>query len=215
MSGLHSKWDSQNLIFYNRKAYGGFYIGEFASTDQGAGLALSSVRTAAFRVYADDGGTALTAGAYRAAVARMLWGTKVSSGDISVYGLQGQLKITGDQAAATGIAGGTWGYLELASGGKVNIGGGVVSQVDVPSGATINTVAACYLAKANTLAGTHTGNAVILYVPTPGAGTFDQFLQLGASTGLTTGTTGSTAAGCLKVMDGVTQKYIQLFSAVS
>ena len=215
MSGLHSKWDSQNLIFFNRKAHGCVMVGEFSSATEGAGLALSSVRTAAFRVYADDGGTALTAGAYRAAVARMLWGTKVSSGDISVYGLQGQLKITGDQAAATGIAGGTWGYLELASGGKVNIGGGVVSQVDVPTGATISTVAACFLGKSNTLAGTHTGNAVILYVPTPGAGTFDQFLQIGASTGLTTGTTGNTAAGCLKVMDGVTQKYIQLFSAVS
>lgn len=215
MSGMHSKWDSQNIVFYNRQAYGAFYVGEFSSATQGSGIALSSVRTAAFRVYGDDGGAALTAGAYRAALGRMLWGTAVSAGDISVYGVQGQLKITGNQSAATGIAGGTWGYLELASGGNVNVGGGLVSQVDVPSGATITTVAAGVLIKTNDLGGTHTGNAVGIYVPGPGAGTFDQFLQLGASTGMTTGTTGATAAGCLKVMDGSTQKYIQLFSAVS
>jgi hypothetical protein len=36
-----------------------------------------------------------------------------------------------------------------------------------------------------------------------------------SATGIKTGTTGGTAAGCLKVLDGGTTKYIQLFSAVS
>ena len=182
---LKCKWFSGNLVYYNRSAIGGLQIGEFASALAGSGLALSTSRTAAFRAYADDAGVALTAGAYRAAVARTLLTIACAAGDISVYGNQSQLKVVADYSLATGILGGEWGYLELASGGKVNVAGALVAHIDVPSGAYVISHAAGLLIKSDDLRGTHTGNICGVYVPNPGAGTFDAFADLGAATGMT------------------------------
>lgn len=212
---VRTKWSSGNLVFYNKAAVGAVQVGEFSSVTAGSGIALSASRTSAFRVYADDGAAALTAGAYRAGVARMLLKTACAAGDISVYGWQSQLKIAADYSLATGILGGLWGYVEMVSGAKVNVGGAVVAHIDVPSGATISGRLAGLLVKTLDLGGTHTGVATMLALETPGAGTFDYFLTLGTATGVTTGTTGATAAGCLKVLDGATPKYVQLFSGVS
>lgn len=182
---VRSRWVSGNLVFYNRSAVGAIQIGEFASVAAGSGFKLSSLRTAAFRVYADDGGVALTAGAYRAAAGRMLLTTACAAGDISVYGHQSQLKIAADYSLATGILGGQWGYVEMVSGGNINVGGALVGHVDVPSGATVTTCLAGLLIKSNDLGGTHTGRVAGIYVPNPGAGTFDCFLELGSATGMT------------------------------
>lgn len=141
------------------------------------GKTLSSSITKAFDVCADDGGTALTAGAYRAVRNRLLLTAAVSAGDISAYGHQGQLKITADESAATGILGGEWGYVELASGGNVNVAGGIVAHVDCPSGATITGVLAGLIIKTNDLGGTHTGKASMVYMPNEGAGSWDYCLD--------------------------------------
>lgn len=185
MGSVRSRWESGNLVFYNNGGAGAVQVGRFVSAAVGSGMILSTSRTAAFRVCADDGGAALTAGAYRAAAARMLLTVACAAGDISVYGHQSQLKVIGDYSLATGILGGQWGYLELASGGNVNVAGALVGHIDVPTGATVTAHGAALLLKSNDLGGTHTGTIAGIYVPNPGAGTFDALLDLGAATGMT------------------------------
>jgi hypothetical protein len=161
-------------------------VGAFSSATVGYGVPLSKTMSKAFGVYADDGGAALTAGAaVRAFQARTLLAHAGAAVDASAYGAQSQVHITADVSAYTGIIGGEWGYLELVSGGKVNIGGAVVGHVDVPTGATVTSHAACFLGKSNDLGGTHTGLVCGLYFPNPGAGTFDGFADFGSATGMT------------------------------
>jgi len=178
---LKCKWVSGNLVYYNRTAVGGLQIGEWASVLPGSGVVLSTSRTSVLRAYAEDGAAALLAGAYRAGVARTLLATACAAGDISVYGQQSQLKVAADYSAASGILGGEWGYVELASGGKVNVAGALVGHVDLPSGATVTTYLAGLLIKSNTLAGTHTGKVVAIYAANSLATAFDAFLALDAS----------------------------------
>lgn len=182
---IHTRWSSGNLVYQERSGYGCVQVGEYASLLKGSGLAVSTNRTAAHRVYADDGGVALPAGAYRAAMARALLTVACAAADISVYGHQSQLRVNADYSLATGILGGEWAYLELVSGGKVNVGGALVAHVDIPSGAYSIAHVAGLLVKSNDLGGTHTGNVSVIYVPNPGAGTFDAFLDLGSATGAT------------------------------
>ena len=179
---LHSKWVSGNLVYFNKLATGGIVQhGEYASLVAGSGILINSSRTAAHRIYGDDGGVALTAGAYRAGVARMLLATACSAGDISVYGHESQLRVAADYSAATGVLGGQWGYLELVSGGKVNAGGALVAHLDVPTGAYASgNVAGVYI-KSNTLAGTHTGKVCAIYVVNSQATAWDAFLGVDAS----------------------------------
>ena len=163
-------------------AYAGVSIGANANV-AGSGAALGGSITAAQRCYADDGGVAMTAGAYRASVSRMLIATALAAGDISAYGNQSQLKVVADASLATGILGGEWGYVELASGGKVNVAGALVGHVDLPTGAYV--VSGGYLAgvlvKSNDLSGTKTGHVVGFYMPNPGAGIFDALAALGSA----------------------------------
>ena len=181
----------------------GLHIGEWSSATAGYGVAISATLTKAWDVSADDGGVALTAGAYRAARHRMLLTKACAAGDISVYGHESHLKVVADYSAATGILGGEWGYLELASGGKVNVGGAVVGHVDVPTGAYAISHVAAFLGKSNDLGGTHTGTVSGIYFPNPGAGTFDALLDLDAATGMTQATAaGSGGSTYLKVIIG-------------
>lgn len=202
---IHARWSSGNLVFQEKSGIGCLQVGEMASLLKGSGLALSTNRTAAFRAYADDGGVALTAGAYRAAMARMLLTIACAAGDISVYGYQSQLRVNADYHLATGILGGEWAYLEVVSGGQVLNAAALVAQLDVASGATIGSggYAAGVLIKSNTLAGTHTGKAVAIYALNSQATVWDAFLALDASSDfLASSGAGGGTSKYLKVLVG-------------
>lgn len=189
MSGFHSHWSSGNLIFYNKSAIGIMQVGEFSSATAGSGLALSSNRSAAFRVYSDDGGVALTTGAYRCAIARHLHATALTTGDISIYGFQGQIKAVANCSGISKFAG-VWAYAE--SSGSISIGcavggiwAGLVARVDAPSGVTI--AASSYVSAIGIdadLGGTHTGKASCIHIVNPMAGVWDAFLSLDTTTGV-------------------------------
>jgi hypothetical protein len=162
-------------------------VGVFASTAAGSGSAISASRTAASRVYADDAGVALT-GSTRAALSRMLVTTAIASGDVSVFGHQGHLKVNAHMHH-TGNAAGLWGYAEMTA-SAVSTGhlAGVFAMCDCPTSGVIDTggVLSGVLIGSNTLAGTHTGRAVGIHCANPVAGTFDAFLEIEASTGMVT-----------------------------
>ncbi|MDI6808252.1 MAG: hypothetical protein QME66_04625 [Candidatus Eisenbacteria bacterium] len=177
-------------------------LGVFSSVTAGYGIALGATKTAVKRIYADDGGVALTALAHRAQVSRLLITTTIGAIDCSAYGLQGQLKLGAVAVQSTGILGGVWGYVETVNGATVSNAGALVGHVDLPTGAIIRS--GCYLAglliKSNDLSGTHTGKAVAIYCPNPGAGAFDAFLALDASSTFIA----DSGAG------GVTSKYLKV-----
>ena len=163
------------------------FIGNFSSTTAGAGVPLvATTRTAAFRVYADDGGAAIGAGSYRAALARMLITTALGATDTSIAGFQGQIKISADVDAATGggIVG-VWAYCECDTDASVALAAGLRATADLPSGAVIASggVLAGIMIDSITLGGTHTGKAACIYVPNPLAGTWDYFIKFGAAPG--------------------------------
>jgi hypothetical protein len=184
VTNVKSKWSSGSLIFYSGQSSGSVCIGEFSSsTANAANMALSSSRTKALDICADDGAAALTAGSYQTVRSRVLLAKAIASGDISVQGLLGQCKVVAN-VASTGYLSGVRGYVEV-SGASVSSCAGVRGMVDVPSGATIaaSNYASAFMACSNDLGGTHTGKAVVMHVPNPVAGTWDAYLALDASTG--------------------------------
>lgn len=206
VTNVKSKWSSGSLIFYSRTASGSVAVGEFSSsTANAANMALSSARTKAFDVCADDGSAALTAGSYQAVRSRVLLAKAISSGDISVQGLLGQLKIVANVASSAYLSG-VRGYLEV-NGASVSSAAGVRGMIDVPSGATIATscYASAFMACSNDLGGTHDGKAVALHVPNPVSGTWDAFLALGDATGCIadTGAGGGTSKYLKVLLNGV------------
>ena len=165
----------------------GFTIeaGEFSSSTVGSGVALSSSKKFAKRIAADDGGVALTAGAYKANEMRMLLATALASGDISIFGNEDHLKVVADASLSTGHLAGGWGYLEMSTTGKISYGGGYYGMLDCPSGAQVTALAGAFFAGSNDLRGTHGDTAPIagLAVQNPVAGTFDALIALGSATG--------------------------------
>lgn len=163
------------------------FVGNFSSATAGAGIPLvATTRTAAFRVYADDGGAAIGAGSFRAAIARMLITTALGATDTSIAGFQGQVKISADVDAATGggIVG-VWAYCECDTDASVALAAGLRATADLPVGAVIADGGrlAGIMIDSITLGGTHTGSAVCIYVPNPLAGTWDFFLDFGSAPG--------------------------------
>ena len=176
---------------------GEMQVGEFSSTAAGKGLGVNSNRTALHRVYADDAATAMTAGTFRAALARFLVTTAVTIG-ATICGFVGQIKVGGVAAAVDWLVG-LWGYAETVSGATVgSVIAGVRGTVDIPSGAAIASgkVACAFVADSIDLSGTHTGKAAAIHVPNPGAGTWDSLIKLGSATGGTSaGSTKTTPTG--------------------
>lgn len=177
-----------------------FTIGVFASTAAGSGIKLSSTRTSAFRVYADDGGTALTS-ATRAGVARMLVDTAISTGDVSTFGFQAQLKVNANVAPDSGNMAGLWAYLEITAGSTVSDMAAICAMVDCPATGVIAN--GKYLSAlriySNDINCTHTGKATLLHVLNPAAGTWDYFAVFDSATGVIA----DTGAG------GGTSKYLK------
>jgi hypothetical protein len=122
-------------------------------------------------------------------------------------------------SAATGGAHGIHATAEVTTGGSVS---GEIAGVR----ATIATAASLTLASGHLLSlrldsaleTAVTGVTKNAFIGCYDVGTYHvlNFLYIDASaSGVTTGTTASTAAGCLKVMHNGTQKYVQLFSTAT
>jgi hypothetical protein len=200
---------------------GEFHIGEFSSAAVGKGLQLTSTRTKVLDVCGDDGGVVLTAGtSYRPLRARMLL-KAVHTGDVSIFGAQGQLKVAEDQSGVTGHIAGLWGYLECSAAAHINAGCGVRGMADLPSGAVIASggVLSAFMAASNDLGGTHTGKAVAIHVTSPVAGTWDAFAEIAASSGcLQTASTKTTPTGVdawLTINVGGTAHYVPMYHSMT
>lgn len=162
---------------------GQFLIGSFSSATAGVGLKLSSNRTTVFRVCTDDGGAAIGAGSYRASESRLLLTGTCGATNTSMSGHESHVKVASDYSGASGLIGGAWNYIEIASGGNVNYASATHGMIDCPTGATIGGVLSCFMAASNDLTGTHTGPATVLHVTNPVAGTFDFFAVFGSAPG--------------------------------
>ena len=190
------------------------WVGTFHSTDAGTGVVLGTL-TKALDVCCDDGGVALTAGSYRATRSRMLVTTAITTGDISIFGLQGQLKLNAN-VATTAHIGGLWGYVEVVAGKTIATNTyGVMAMLDMPATSVIGTgktVGAIGIVS-NDINCTHTGKAACIVVEAPLAGTWDYLLQLEATTGVTDATAhGTTASGRIAIRHDTTVKYLHMFT---
>ena len=199
-----------------REARFGAAVGQDLNT-AGFGIPLGSsfidpngaTRTAAVRVGADDGGTALPAGEYRGLQSRFLVSTAVTA-NVTASGSIGHLKVQGVSLGGIGNKAGLCGYLELAGGATITgglVASGVWGRVDVPSGNTIGAsqVVSAFASGPGDLGGTHTGTAAVLHVATPAAGTWDSLINVTAGCGCYTASDVGAAANkkLIVSVDGV------------
>lgn len=217
--GVNDSYSMVNGLGFGPSSTGEFKIGLFSSAGDNK-FDLSATLTKALDICADDGGTALTAASIRSVRARMLIRTAVAgSPDLSVFGLQGQLKVGAVAVTSSGHMAGLWGYTETISGTSITgIYSGVYAMADLPTGATLaaSSVLAGVEIGSNSLAGTSTGDMSCIYVSNPVAGTWDFLLQLGSSTGVVDTTTRTDAATCatnLKINLNGTTLYIPMIPA--
>lgn len=216
---MADKYSSFQGLAFGPNSSGVFSIGEFSSTGDNFFAIDASTRTKAFDVCVDDGGVALAAGSMRGIRGRFLVRTAIAgSPDLSVFGIQGHLKVGAVSVTNSARFAGLWGYFESISGST--LGGnycGVYAMADLPSGATLSSGAILSGVQicSNSLAGTSTGDMSAIHVPNPVAGTWDFFLQIGSATGITddTARTGTTSTHNLKVKLGATTFYIPLIAA--
>jgi len=186
---------------------GSITMGTLSSANDTSGVALSSAKTKADQVCADTGGSALTAGNYRARVSRFLIGTAISSGaDISTYGHENLLKMIASVNTG-GNQGGALGHLESAGTltltGSINVvKAGVASFVDLATGATIaaSTVVSAYGVNPANF-GTVTGRTAVIHVTAPFAGTWGSLFDISGLNGLA-----AAAAGATQDLHGVIYK---------
>ncbi|MBI4720821.1 MAG: hypothetical protein HY770_06300 [Chitinivibrionia bacterium] len=189
-----SKW-AYGLYVPARAAECGFLIGDFASATAGSGIVLNSTITAAARIYADDGGVALSGGDIRAGVARLLITQPIVDTDLTISGWVGQIKVGAvDISANTSYVAGARGYVEIAAGGTVYNAAGLRATVELPATAVINTngILSGLMIDAISLGGTHTGKASMVHIPNPLAGTWDYFLDFGSAPGAIAADTSAT-----------------------
>jgi hypothetical protein len=180
------KWKNKggDRVLYG--ALGQNIKGEFHATVAGKGIKLTGTRQWIERGNADDGGAVLTtAGAYLFGSRRLLL-TAAQTGSLSFFGGLDRLSINADCSGSTAEMAGHWGFLEVKAGATCGTQAAAYrADISLPSTAVIPSggTASCFLAAAESLAGTHTGNAAVLHVPNPQAGTFDLFAVLGSATG--------------------------------
>jgi len=166
------------------KNYGQLLKGNFNATTAGYGLQVNSNRTWIERGNADDGGKVVsgTGAAYLFASRRLLL-TAVQTGNNSFFGGCDRLSIASNCSGVTGIKAAHWGFLEFKSGGHANVAGAVRGDIKLVSGSYAGGIVSCFLAACEDLSGTHSAHVTVIHVPTPQAGTFDTFLELGAISG--------------------------------
>jgi len=187
-------------------------LGKWNSSTVGAGNIVSATQTAVVRVYADDGGVALTntGGFIRAGVFRTLIVTAAPTYGGGCFGLQAQLKVSGVAVGTTASDPncGIWCMLESkASSVMTGTWGGCLATVSLPASAEIaaDSYLACFVGYAPTIAGTTTGYVSVMHVKTPTAGTFDAAFSFDHLT----------ATGCItsSALSGGTSQYIKVIIA--
>jgi hypothetical protein len=193
-------------------------IGDKSSTAYGGewGHTLTATKPQNLLVCGDDGNAALSAIAYRNLWARMLL-LSAQSGDVSIFGIQGQLKNTGVDTSTANKAG-VWAYYEAVSGATVATNSAaLMASIDVPSGATIGAGTVSAIQTGGDLGGTHTGKAAVLNIVNPSAGTWDYCISFGSATGAVAANTANlgsnTLTNVLKVRVGNTDGYIPILAA--
>jgi hypothetical protein len=160
-------------------------VGAFGSTTSKMGNTISSARTSRKNFYGDDGAAALTAGAYRTLLGRLLVNNAIASGDTSIFGAEGHLKVNAD-ITTSAHQGGLIGKTEVVAGKTLtSMVTGVMGSVELPSTAVIASgyVLSAFRAWAQDLGGTHTGKAAIFDIPNPVSGTWDFFFHMGSAPG--------------------------------
>jgi hypothetical protein len=161
--------------------------GKFHATVAGSGLKLSGARQWIERGNADDGGALITtSGAYLFGSRRTLLTAAHTGSSLSFFGGCDRLSINADVSGSTAEMAGHWGFLEVKAGATCGTQAAAYrADISLPSTAVIPSggVASCFMAAAESLAGTHTGSAAVIHVPNPQAGTFDLFAVLGTATG--------------------------------
>jgi hypothetical protein len=206
--GSTAKWPIGLLIPVGTAACA-ISVGVFASATAGSGMKIDATNTAAVRFYGDDGGAKLAAGEKRVGIARFLYATSdTDATDQTMSAFVGQVKLANDLTIGGNLAG-LCGYLEIAAaktliGGRrtqMSIASALWARIDMPSTAVIGTSGIVSgLAISANLGGTHTGACSMINVTTPSAGTWDYFLDFGASPGaIVADTTNLPAAATYKI----------------
>ncbi len=186
---MADKYSSFGGLAFGPNSSGVFSIGEFSSTGDNSFAIDASTRTKALDVCVDDGGVALTAGSMRGIRGRFLVRTAIAgSPDLSVFGIQGHLKVGAVSVTNGARFAGLWGYFESVSGST--LGGnyaGVYAMADLPTGATLSSggVLSGLQIGSNDLGGTSTGDMSCIHVPNPVTGTWDYLFQFGTASGVT------------------------------
>lgn len=145
-AGSYFLYDADTCLLHLIGPASLFRLGDWANT-AGDGVALSNTNITALRVYADDGGTAITTANQKALGSRFL--ITVSPGDCTLEGILGQIKYAENVHCSADYQSGIRGYLELVGGNTVNTGGAnanigagasaVRALVDVDANTTIAT----------------------------------------------------------------------------
>lgn len=185
------------------------------------GVPISSSNIRAHGVYADDAGTALTAGWYMAEFHQFtIASAQVALANISVFGSVGEVHLNASIQPGGNHAG-VFAYAEVQTGKTLTMGSnisfsGLLAGIDLPSGAILGAGVMAPIAAGGNLGGTHTGKVVGLHFTNPSAGSYDYFMQIGGlgtdTTGFTDATAhGSTESGRLKIRSGSNVKYLHLF----
>lgn len=213
---LNQKIDSSGDRVYSGNN-GAWRIGTFSSSTAGYGVQLKADRTRGMGVYGDDGGAAVSTGTLSAGLFRTLITAAVTTSTWA--GIQGQVKMV--NTATPDWAAGVWGYAESSGTSKtVKNLFGVRATVDAPSGITIASggrVAGLVIDSID-LGGTHTGKAACMYLPAPGTGSWDYFIDTAAQTNICSANThsvdGHALAFVMKCRMGSTDGYLPFFASV-
>jgi hypothetical protein len=180
-------WRRKNADILWNGNRGQIIKGAFNATTGGYGLQVSGDRQWIERGNADDGGSLIaTNGAYLFGSRRLLLTAAHTGSSLSFFGGCDRLSINADLSGSSAEMAGHWGFLEVKAGAKCGTQASCYrADISLPSTAVIPSggVASCFMAAAESLAGTHTGSATVLHVPNPQAGVFDYLAILGATTG--------------------------------
>jgi len=198
-SGLRYPLEVGKGVFLVQPDGSPLIVGAFNATTAGSGIALKDgTQTYVMRGNADDGGKvfATTGNAYLFSSRRLLL-TKAQVGNNSFFGGCDRLSINADESGVTGVMAAHWGMLEVKSGGTIGGAAGVGAvRGDINNNGVLASggVESCFLGACEKVAGTHTGVAVTLHVPTPQSGVFDALAYLTTGSGVCNSSASGSAA---------------------
>ena len=229
---LRSKWVRGFLNFYRGGANARMRVGETADFTYGGDVSSDSAgdgirvegadgfKHFAYDVYADDGGTALTAGWVSSGFFSMKNYAAVTGGiNLSTFGLTGQFH-AGASISSIGNICGIFGVAETVTGVTLSCNFfGAVLGATIPSGATLsaNYYAGGLIIGGN-YAGTTTGNIVAIFLQNPtSTANFDYAFAFGQNAEyagvVTVAAVGGSNTHKLKVIAGGTDFFIPMYTS--